>query len=110
MAQATDPYHFYHQSTRESAITINNRKHSVKNNKHALNTMARSQNSNKSTFGVPHGGIRSPTLLKIYISEITLRANDIQISAYADDITITASHTNHHLRLNNSFNNIFTKY
>ena len=61
--------------------------------------MERSQNLNKSTFGVPQGGIWSPTLFKIYISEITLPQNDIQISPYADDIT--ASHPNHHLRPNN---------
>ena len=72
--------------------------------------MAHSQNSNKSTSGVTQGGIRSPTLFEIYISEITHPSNDVQISAYADDITITASHTNLHLRPNNSFKNIFTKY
>ena len=66
--------------------------------------MARSQNLNKSTFGVPQGEIRSPTLFEIYISEITLPQNDVQISASADDITITASHTNHHLKPNNWFN------
>ena len=43
------------QSTRESAITINNRKHSIKDNKHELNTMTHSQNSNKSTSRVPQG-------------------------------------------------------
>ena len=45
------------QSTRESAITINNTKHFIKDNKHALNLMERSQSLNKSTFGVPQGGI-----------------------------------------------------
>ena len=59
--------------------------------------MAHSQNSNKSTPGVPQVGIRSPTLFKIYISEINFLPKDVQISTYADDITITASCTNHHL-------------
>ena len=93
----------------KGAITINNRKHSIKDNKHALNTMPHSRNSNRSTSGVSQGGIWSSTLLKIYITKITLPQNHIQISAYADDITITASHTNHYLRPNNSFNNIFAK-
>ena len=59
--------------------------------------MAHSQNSNKSTSGVPQGGVWSPTLFKIYIFEITLLPKDIQISTYANDITVTVSHTNHHL-------------
>ena len=42
--------------------------------------MAHSQNLNKSTSGVPQGGIQSPTLFKIYISEITLLPKDIHIS------------------------------
>ena len=50
--------------------------------------MAHSQNSNTSTCGVSQGGIRSPTLFKIYISEVTLPTNHVQISAYADDITV----------------------
>ena len=34
---------------------------------------------------------------------------DIQITILADDITITVSPTNHHLRPNNSFNHVFKK-
>ena len=59
--------------------------------------MAHSQNPNKSTSGVPQVGIRSPTLFKIYISEITLLPKDVQISTYAYDVAITVFHTNHHL-------------
>ena len=40
-------------------------------------------------------GVLSPTLFNIYTSDIPLPAKDIQITTYADDITITASHTKH---------------
>ena len=59
--------------------------------------MAHSQNSNKSTSGVPQVGIQSLTLFKICIFEINFLPKDMQISTYADDITVTVSHTNHHL-------------
>ena len=68
-----------------------------KDNKHALNTMTHSQNSNESTSGVRQVEIRSPTLFKIYISKVTLLPKDVQISTYGIDIRITASHTEHHL-------------
>ena len=59
--------------------------------------MAHSQNSNKSTSGVPQVGIWSPTLFKIYIFEINFLPKDVQISTYADNRTVIVSHTNHHL-------------
>ena len=43
--------------------------------------------------GVPQGGVLSLTLFNIYTSDIPLPPKDIQITTYADDITITASHT-----------------
>ena len=54
--------------------------------------MAHSQNSNKLTFGVPQVKFGL-----IYILEINFLPKDVQISTYADDITVTVSHTNHHL-------------
>ena len=59
--------------------------------------MPHSQNSNKSTSGVPQVGIQSPMLFKIYIFEINFLPKEVQISTYADDITITVSHTINHL-------------
>ena len=44
---------------------------------------------------VLQGGVLSPTLFNIYISDIPLPPKDVQITTYADDITITASHTKH---------------
>ena len=56
--------------------------------------MAHSQNSSINT-GVPQVKILSPTLFNIYISDIPLPSKDVQITTYADEITITASHTKH---------------
>ena len=44
---------------------------------------------------VPQGEGLSPTLFNIYTSDIPLLPKDIQITTYADDITIIASHTKH---------------
>ena len=59
--------------------------------------MSHSQNLNKSTSGVPQVGIWSPTLFKMYISEINFLLKNVKILTYANDITVTVSHTNHHL-------------
>ena len=45
--------------------------------------------------GVPQSGVLSPTLFNIHTSDIPLPPKDVQITTYADDITITASHTKH---------------
>ena len=45
--------------------------------------------------GISQGGVLSPTLFNIYTSDIPLPPKDVQITTYADDITITASHSKH---------------
>ena len=43
--------------------------------------------------GVPQGGVFSPTLFNIYTSDLQPHSALVQVMAYADDITITSTHT-----------------
>ena len=43
--------------------------------------------------GVPQGGVISPTLFNIYTEDISPPGAPVQVMVYADDITITSTHT-----------------
>ena len=58
-------------------------------------TTFRNHTSTKRQFksGVPQDGVLSPILFNIYTSDIPLPPDSVQLTTYADDITMTAPHT-----------------
>ena len=70
-------------------------------------TTFRNHTSTKRQFksGVPQGGILSLILFNIYTSDIPLPPDSVQLSTYADDITITAPHTD--INITNQIQNPF---
>ena len=58
-------------------------------------TTYRNHTSSQCQFktSVPQGGILSPTLFSIYTADIPPPRAPVQVMSYADDITITSTHT-----------------
>ena len=53
----------------------------------------RTSSQRKFKTGVPQGDVLSPTLFNIYTADIPLPRTPVQVMVYADDITITSTHT-----------------
>ena len=54
--------------------------------------------------GVPQGGVLSPTLFNICTSDLPPLSTPVQVIAYADDITITSTHTQVRVQPRNTCN------
>jgi hypothetical protein len=48
-------------------------------------------------FGVPQGGVLSPTLFNLYMSDIPTPPEDIQLEVYADDMTTLSSNNDYRI-------------
>ena len=89
MSKYFDTINIYTLITNQKAATDQD---SIKGHK-AYTTYINHTSSRQFKTSVQHGGVLSPTLFNIYTADILPPRAPVQVMAYANDITITSTHT-----------------